>query len=51
MALAIEVMYVKGSPSLVKENDGWTIVTRDAKIAGLFEDTIIVTEKGSRIIT
>lgn len=51
MALAIEIMYVEGKPSLVKENDGWTIVTQDGKIAGLFEETIIVTEKGYEIIT
>lgn len=51
MAIAIEVMYVEGKPSLVKENDGWTIVTQDGKIAGLFEETIIVTEKGYEIIT
>lgn len=51
MALAIEVMYCAGEPDLVKENDGWTIVTQDGKIAGLFEDTIIVTEKGYKIIT
>jgi len=51
MALAVEVMYAQGSPDLIKENDGWTIVTQDGKIAGLFEDTIIVTEKGFKIIT
>lgn len=51
MALAIEVMYCAGKPDLVKENDGWTISTQDGKIAGLFEDTIIVTEKGYSIIT
>ena len=51
MALAVEVMYTLGSPNLSKENDGWTIVTQDGKIAGLFEDTIIVTEKGFKIIT
>jgi len=51
MALAVEVMYCAGEPDLVKENDGWTIVTQDGKIAGLFEDTIIVTEKGFKIIT
>ena len=50
-AIAVEVMYVAGSPNLVKENDGWTIATQDGKIAGLFEDTIIVTEKGYEIIT
>jgi len=51
MALAVEVMYCAGEPDLIKENDGWTIVTEDDKIAGLFEDTILVTEKGYRIIT
>lgn len=51
MAIAVEVMYCQGAPDLVKENDGWTIVTQDGKIAGLFEDTIIVTEKGYKIVT
>ena len=51
MALAVEVMYTLGKPDLYTENDGWTIVTQDGKIAGLFEDTVIVTEKGYKIIT
>lgn len=51
MALAVEIMYMMGEPDLIKENDGWTISTQDGKIAGLFEDTIIVTEKGYKIIT
>jgi methionyl aminopeptidase len=51
MALAVEVMYTLGEPDLFTENDGWTIVTQDGKIAGLFEDTIIVTEKGYKIVT
>jgi len=51
MALAVEVMYTMGEPDLIKENDGWTISTEDGKIAGLFEDTILVTEKGYKIIT
>lgn len=51
MALAVEVMYCMGEPDLIKENDGWTISTQDGKIAGLFEDTVIVTEKGFKIIT
>src|SRR3989339_1388819 len=41
MAIAVEVMYVHGKPSLVKENDGWTIATQDGKIAGLFVETIV----------
>lgn len=51
MALAIEAMYTMGSPELIKEKDGWTISTRDGKISGLFEDTIIVTQKGYEVIT
>lgn len=51
MALAIEVMYTMGKPALVKANDGWTIETRDGKISGLFEDTVIVTDEGFQIIT
>ena len=51
MALAIEVMYVEGKPSLVKENDGWTIATQDGKIAGLFEETIVVFKEGYEVIT
>lgn len=51
MALAVEVMYCAGEPELIKANDGWTIETQDGKIAGLFEDTILVTEKGYKIIT
>jgi methionyl aminopeptidase len=51
MAIAVEVMYTMGEPDLIKEKDGWTISTQDGKIAGLFEDTLIVTEKGYKIIT
>ncbi len=51
MALAIEVMYVEGNSKLMVENDGWTIKTRDGKMAGLFEDTVIVTQKGYKVIT
>jgi methionyl aminopeptidase len=51
MALAVEVMYTLGRPDLITENDGWTISTQDGKIAGLFEDTVIITEKGYSIIT
>lgn len=42
--LAIEVIYSLGSPELVLEEDGWTISTKDGKIAALFEETIAVTE-------
>ena len=48
---AVEVMYAMGSPDVKIASDGWTISTQDGKIAGLFEDTIIVTEKGYEKIT
>lgn len=51
MVIAIEVMYAQGSPRIIKEKDGWTLSMADGKISGLFEDTVIVTQKGYKIIT
>lgn len=50
-ALAVEVIYMQGSPELVLAEDGWTIATRDAKIASLFEETIVVTSSGPEVLT
>lgn len=51
-ALAIEAIYTLGSPELVlSSQDNWTIATRDGKIAGLFEDTVLVTAQGPLVIT
>lgn len=49
--LAIEVMYSLGSGEVQIENDGWTISTRDGKIAALFEDTVAVTKTGPIVLT
>jgi len=51
MVLAIEVIYNLGSPEVVLTNDGWTIVTEDGKIAGLFEKTVAVIADGHLILT
>ncbi|MBN1262952.1 MAG: M24 family metallopeptidase [Candidatus Pacebacteria bacterium] len=51
MTLAIEAIYVEKEPDLRVENDGWTIVTRDGGLAGLFEKTVLVREKGVQILT
>jgi methionyl aminopeptidase len=52
MVLAIEIMYAQGSGEVVyKNDDGWTICTRDGKIAGLFEETVAVTKDGPLILT
>ena len=49
--LAIEVMYTKGKPEVKVSQDGWTIVTNDGKIAGLFEETVAVTKDGPLVLT
>ncbi|MBI4157829.1 type I methionyl aminopeptidase [Candidatus Woesebacteria bacterium] len=51
MVLAIEVMYTQGSPEIVRESDGWTISTRDGKIASLFEETVAITPQGPIVLT
>ena len=49
--LAIEVMYSFGNCDIALEDDGWTIVTADGKLSALFEETVIVSEKGPIVIT
>jgi methionyl aminopeptidase len=51
MTLAIEVMYTNGTGELVLEDDSWTLSTKDAKIAALFEETVAVTSDGPIILT
>ena len=51
MTLAIEVMYTEGTCELVLEDDSWTLSTKDAKIAALFEETVAVASNGPFILT
>jgi len=52
LVLAVEVIYNFGKSEVVYENDdGWTIVTRDRSISGLFEHTLAVTEDGPVVLT
>lgn len=52
MTLALEAIYMAGKPDIiVSKEDGWTISTRDGKIAGLFEETVAVTDKGPLLLT
>lgn len=51
MSLAIEVIYAQGKPDLILEDDGWTLQTKDGGLAGLFEDTILITNQGAETIT
>jgi len=42
---------VMGAKGLVLGDDGWTISTRDGKIAALFEETVAVTPEGTKVLT
>lgn len=47
----IEPMINLGSPDVKVLEDGWTAVTVDNKLSAQFEHTILVTERGYRILT
>ncbi len=52
MVFAIEAIYNEGSSQVVYLNDdGWTIVTKDMSVSGLFEHTVIITKNGPEIAT
>lgn len=51
LVIAIEIMYTMGSPEIVCAQDQWTIETRDAKIAALYEETVAVTKNGPLVLT
>lgn len=49
--LAIEIMYAAGDAKLVLDKDGWTYRTVDGSLAGMFEETVLVTKDGPEILT
>ena len=51
MTLAVEVIYAQGSPEVVLAPDNWTIETADGKLAGLFEETIVIQPEKPLILT
>jgi methionyl aminopeptidase len=51
MTFAIEVIYNQGRPDLILSEDDWTILTKDGKISGLFEETVAVTKNGPLVLT
>lgn len=51
MTLAIEVIYTQGKPEVVLKDDGWTVETADGQLAGLFEETVVVTKKKPLVLT
>lgn len=52
MTLAIEVIYTAGSGDVYEDqSDGWTVVSSDNSLGGLFEMSVIVGKKGPEILT
>ena len=51
MVLALEPMVNAGGLQVRIAPDGWTFITNDGKLSAHFEDTIIVTESGTEIVT
>lgn len=49
--LAIENMYTMESPVLEEAKDGWTYVTVDGSLSGMFEETVLVTKNGPEVLT
>lgn len=51
MTICIEPMFNEGSKEIILERDGYTYRTADEKNSAHFEHTVLVTEKGSEILT
>lgn len=51
LKILLEPIICEGSPDYVMWNDGWTVASKDKKLAAQHEDTIIVKSDGCEIIT
>jgi len=51
LVLAIEPMVVEGSYRLRTEDNGWTVVTEDSKLAVHWEHTVALTRNGLEVLT
>ena len=51
MTFTIEPMLTLGDPRSYVWDDDWTVVTRDGSRCAQFEQTLVVTETGSEILT
>ncbi len=49
--VAIEIMTTMGDPELVMDKDGWTYRTKDGSLAVMIEETVMVGQKKSEILT
>jgi len=51
LVIAVEPMINMGTPDVVMESDGWTVVTKDGKPSAHFEHTLAVTADGVDVLT
>lgn len=51
MAIAIEPMICEGKPDIYIADDYWTICTEDGKLTSYYENTIVLTKNGPKILT
>lgn len=51
MTLAIEVIYTSGGHEVILGEDGWTFLTADGSLGGLFEMTVVVGKKEAEVLT
>ncbi|MEG2269914.1 MAG: type I methionyl aminopeptidase [Bacilli bacterium] len=51
MTLAIEPMITSGSPIVEVASDGWTVRIRDGSLSSHYENTVLVTANGAKILT
>ena len=51
MVIAIEPMITLGTHEIEVDVNGWDIITKDRSISAHFEHTVVITEKGCKVIT
>lgn len=51
MTIAVEPITTLGSPAIMEDRDGWTLITADGKDSAQFEHTVLVTKDGYEILT
>ncbi len=51
MAIAVEPMVNQGGAGIIQMSDGWTVKTADGKLAGHYENTLIITDGEPEIMT
>jgi methionyl aminopeptidase len=51
LVFTIEPLIAMGGPRTVTLKDGWTIRTRDRSLSAHYENTVVVTREGARLLT